>query len=108
MRTQSSQPSYLPWRARRHHLLHLKIEWTSSCLLAASLVLWVLVALQFAHQAQTGLPLDFQVYRDAAANMLHGGATYRAHFTFVHLNFTYPPFALLLFSVLTVLPPLVV
>ena len=33
--------------------------------------------------------------------MLHGGATYRAHFTIKHLSFTYPPFALLLFSVLS-------
>jgi alpha-1,2-mannosyltransferase len=40
--------------------------------------------------------------------MLHSGATYRSHFTFTHLNFTYPPFTLLLFSVLTVLSPLVV
>jgi alpha-1,2-mannosyltransferase len=70
--------------------------------------LWVLVALQFAQQTRTGFPIDFAVYRDAATNMMHGGATYRAHFTFVHLNFTYPPFALLIFSVLTMLSPLVV
>lgn len=106
--TQSSQPTYSQKRTWRQHLLHFKIEWTSSCLLAVSLVLWVLIAMQLAYQTRTGLPLDFAVYRDAATNMLHGGATYRAHFTSMHLNFTYPPFALSLFSVLTMPSPLVV
>ncbi|MGB8197400.1 MAG: glycosyltransferase 87 family protein [Acidimicrobiales bacterium] len=69
-----------------------------------SLVVWSFVALQLAHRVNARLPLDFQVYRDAARNMLDGRATYHAHFTFKNLNFTYPPFALLLFSVLALIP----
>lgn len=107
-RTQLSQPSYSHKRTWQQHLLKSKIEWTSSCLFALALVLWLLVAMKFAHQTTARLPIDFTVYRDAAINMLHGGATYLAHFTSVHLNFTYPPFALLLFSVLTLLTPFVV
>jgi alpha-1,2-mannosyltransferase len=102
------RPPHSPGRARRRPLLRFKIERTSCWLLAVSLVLWVLVAVQFSYQTRTGFPLDFAVYRDAATNMLHGGVTYRAHFTLIHLNFTYPPFALLLFSVLTVTSRLVV
>jgi alpha-1,2-mannosyltransferase len=67
-----------------------------------ALVLWALVVAQFVHQTRSGFPIDFVVYRDAALNMLHGGATYRAHFTDKHLNFTYTPFSLMLFSVVTV------
>ncbi len=107
-RTQPSRPSYSQKRTWRQDLLKSKNEWTSSCLFALSLVLWLLVAIQLAHQARAQLPTDFTVYRDAAINMLHGGATYRAHFTSVHLNFTYPPFALLLLSVLTLPSPFVV
>jgi alpha-1,2-mannosyltransferase len=44
--------------------------------------------------------LDLRIYRQAATNMLHGGATYDATFA-NHLYFTYPPFALLFFSPLT-------
>ena len=47
--------------------------------------------------------LDLRVYREAASNMLHGGATYTSTFA-DHLYFTYPPFALLFFSPLARLP----
>jgi alpha-1,2-mannosyltransferase len=46
--------------------------------------------------------LDLLVYRQAASNMLHGGATYTSTFA-DHLYFTYPPFALLVFSPLATL-----
>jgi alpha-1,2-mannosyltransferase len=76
-------------------------------LLALSLAMWVLVALQLTYDVRDHLPTDFQVYRNAAQDMLHAGATYHVHFTAAHLNFTYPPFALLIMSCLTVFPPLV-
>jgi alpha-1,2-mannosyltransferase len=76
-------------------------------LFVVSVPLWIFIALQLAHRVHAGLPLDFQVYRDAAHNMLHGGTTYLTHFTFKRLNFTYPPFALLLFTALALLPALV-
>jgi alpha-1,2-mannosyltransferase len=63
---------------------------------------WVHEGVHLADMARYRRPLDFQVYRDAAANMLHNGRTYVHRFTWVHLPFTYPPFALLLFSGLTV------
>lgn len=94
-------------RTGRRRLMRLRGLLTLGSLFAVSLVLWSLVALELAHQTRTGLPLDFEVYRDAATSMLHGGATYHARFTFAHLNFTYPPFALLLLSALTVPSPLV-
>ncbi|HEY5267098.1 MAG TPA: glycosyltransferase 87 family protein [Acidimicrobiales bacterium] len=81
--------------------------WGISGLWALSLVLWFVVALQLWRVARQGTPMDLHVYRSAAANMLRHGDTYRAHFTFAHLNFTYPPFALLLFSALTLVPAIV-
>lgn len=108
LETDASQPSDSLKRTWRQHLLRLKTHPPSIGLLAVSLVLWLLVAMKLTHQARAHLPTDFTVYRDAAINMLHGGATYRAYFTSVHLNFTYPPFALLLLSVLTLPSPFVV
>jgi alpha-1,2-mannosyltransferase len=75
----------------------------SLVLLALSAVLWTLVGWRLTAHARQRLPLDFQVYRDAALSALHGGATYQRHFTYVHLNFTYPPFALGILTALTVL-----
>lgn len=79
--------------------------WIVVGLVIASIVLWALFAIHLVQRNKTGLPLDFQVYRDAASSMLHGGAVYQERFTFANLNFTYPPFALLLFCVLTVTTP---
>jgi alpha-1,2-mannosyltransferase len=45
-----------------------------------------------------GGPIDLGVYRDAAHNYLHGGATYAQRFGREHLAFTYPPFALICFA----------
>jgi alpha-1,2-mannosyltransferase len=65
-----------------------------------------LVAHQLVARVHLGVPLDFQVYRGAALNMVHRGNTYHTRFTWAHLYFTYPPFALLLLSALVVAPPL--
>jgi alpha-1,2-mannosyltransferase len=48
--------------------------------------------------------VDLRVYRDAAAYLVHHGAPYRSKFTESDLPFTYPPFALLVMTPLTVLP----
>jgi alpha-1,2-mannosyltransferase len=44
--------------------------------------------------------LDLRVYREAAQLLTHGGDAMKASFTPHRLNFTYSPFALLLFTVL--------
>jgi alpha-1,2-mannosyltransferase len=44
--------------------------------------------------------LDLRVYRDAAQFLIHGGDAMKASFTSHGLNFTYSPFALLLFTLL--------
>jgi alpha-1,2-mannosyltransferase len=75
-------------------------------LVTGAIAVWTLVSLQLTTRVHLGVPLDFQVYRDASLNMLHRGNTYHERFTFVHLNFTYPPFALLLLSLLVVAPTL--
>ncbi len=80
--------------------------WVKVVLALSVFAVWTLVALQLTERVHLGVPLDFQVYRDASLNMLHGGNTYHAHFTFAHLNFTYPPFALLLLSLLVIAPAL--
>jgi hypothetical protein len=102
------QSSVSPSISARRHLPKFETKWAVSGLYALSAILWSLLAIHLGHQVKSSLPLDVQVYRDAARNMLRGGATYKEHFTLMHLNFTYPPFALLLFSALTVLPTLVV
>ena len=72
-----------------------------------ALGLWTLLTMKLAQQAHRGTPIDFLVYRDAALNMLHHGDTYHTRFTVAHVGFIYPPFALLLLSVLVLVPPLV-
>jgi alpha-1,2-mannosyltransferase len=42
--------------------------------------------------------LDLRVYREAGQLLLHGGDPMKASFTSSHLDFTYSPFALLLFT----------
>ena len=66
-----------------------------------ALAVWA-VLLAVISRVGTTHSLDLLVYRQAASNMLHGGATYAATFA-DHLNFTYPPFALLFFSPLALL-----
>ena len=107
-RSKSVPPSVSESNSARRHQLKFKREWASSGLYALSAIVWSLVAILLVHRGKSAPPLDFQGYRDAANNMLRGGATYREHFTLMHLNFTYPPLALLLLSALTVLPTLVV
>jgi len=67
------------------------------CVVAVWAVLIAVIA-----RVGTTHSLDLVVYRQAASNMLHGGATYQATFA-DHLSFTYPPFALLFFSPLSLL-----
>jgi alpha-1,2-mannosyltransferase len=62
---------------------------------------WAVVIAVIARMGTTH-SLDLQVYRQAASNMLHGGATYNSTFA-DHLYFTYPPFALFFFSPLSLL-----
>ena len=71
-----------------------------------ALGVWTLVALQLVTRVHLGIPLDFQVYRDGALNMVHRGNTYHTRYTWAHLYFTYPPFALLLLSALVVASPI--
>lgn len=94
----STSPAQSSWLTSR-------FSWTVALLSLASVATWFLVAMLLVQRTRTGLPLDFQVYRDAASSMLHGGAVYQQRFAFANLNFTYPPFALLIFSVLTVSTP---
>jgi alpha-1,2-mannosyltransferase len=68
--------------------------WWRSVLVA--IAVWAGVVAVIARVAMTH-SLDLDVYREAASNMLHGGATYSTTFA-DHLYFTYPPFALLFFS----------
>jgi len=82
-------------------------RWVLFLLSILALVTWTFVALNLARRASGGLPLDLQVYRDASLTMLHGGAAYHSRYTFAHLNFTYPPIALMLLSVFSVVPPIV-
>jgi alpha-1,2-mannosyltransferase len=49
--------------------------------------------------------IDLEVYRDAALGVLHGDSLYDRGFGRIGLPFTYPPFAALVFTPLTVLPP---
>jgi alpha-1,2-mannosyltransferase len=67
-----------------------------------SFALWCVVA---AFVARACLPrsLDLRVYRDAARLALVGGTPYTATFTPQHFPFTYPPFALLVFTPLSAL-----
>jgi alpha-1,2-mannosyltransferase len=78
----------------------------SAALTVLALGVWTLVALQLVTRVHLGIPLDFQVYRDGALNMVHRGNTYHTRFTWAHLYFTYPPFALLLLSALVVASPI--
>ena len=66
--------------------------------LAAAAVGW------FVHESQAldTAALDIRVYRDAARALLDGGEVYSGRFD--GLPFTYPPFALLVFVPLAVLP----
>lgn len=62
---------------------------------------WAVVLTVISRVAMTH-SLDLLVSRQAASTMLHGGATYTSTFA-DHLYFTYPPFALLVFSPLATL-----
>ncbi|HEX4244860.1 MAG TPA: glycosyltransferase 87 family protein, partial [Acidimicrobiales bacterium] len=48
--------------------------------------------------------LDLRVYRSAAHALYHGGSPFTAFYTESHLPFTYPPFALLVLSPLSLGP----
>ena len=73
---------------------------TWSWVTVASFVAWGLVAVFLGHWSLTRA-IDLQVYRDAARDMLSGGATYVRSFTVHGLPFTYPPFALLVLAPLS-------
>lgn len=68
-------------------------------LLAGAAMSW------FVHESQAldTAALDIRVYRDAARAFLDGGEVYSGRFE--GLPFTYPPFALVVFLPLAVLPP---
>ena len=73
---------------------------------------WALLAGAGAYWLQTLASehlLDLRVYRSGAAALLHGGAIYAEHLDptdpfHTPLNFTYPPFAALLFAPFALLP----
>ncbi len=48
--------------------------------------------------------LDLRVYRAAGQALFHGGAPYSSQYTASHLQFTYPPFALVVLSPLSLGP----
>jgi alpha-1,2-mannosyltransferase len=82
------------------------VPWYYAAFLTLGLVFigtlfWIHEGAHLAATVRVRRPLDFQVYRDAALNMLHHGKTYVHRFTWVHLPFTYPPIALFAFSGLT-------
>jgi len=66
----------------------------------AALVVW-LVSAGFMVHFGAHWHLDLRVYRSAGHALYHGGSPFTAFFTESHLPFTYPPFALLVLSPLS-------
>ena len=66
----------------------------------AAVVMWSLSAFYIFYFG-THWHLDLQVYRAAGEALYHGGQPFKDFYTESHLPFTYPPFALLLLSPLS-------
>jgi alpha-1,2-mannosyltransferase len=75
----------------------------SNWVLGAAVVAWAFVGFYLAHWG-AGWALDLRVYRAAGHSLYHHGAPYSSLFTANRLPFTYPPFALLLLSPLSLGP----
>lgn len=71
--------------------------WALGCV---GLATWGFIAFYLAHWG-SGWALDLRVYRAAAADLLNGGSPYTTSYTSSRLLFTYPPFALLVFTPLS-------
>jgi alpha-1,2-mannosyltransferase len=72
-------------------------------LLGLAVLAWALIGLYLFHWGATWA-LDLRVYRAAGHALYHDGAPYSSLFTANRLPFTYPPFALLVLSPLSVGP----
>ncbi len=72
-------------------------------LLVAAVACWALVAFYLAHWG-SNWALDLRVYRAAGHSLYDDGRPYTEQFTIHHLAFTYPPFALLALSPLSLGP----
>jgi alpha-1,2-mannosyltransferase len=66
-------------------------------------VLWIMSGAYMTFLASKW-QLDLRVYRDAGQLLVHGGDPMKTSFTSSHLDFTYSPFALLLFTPFAVGP----
>lgn len=71
----------------------------------AAAVVWLASAGYMVHFG-THWHLDLRVYRSAGHALYHGGSPFTGFYTESHLPFTYPPFALLVLSPLSLLGPL--
>ena len=69
----------------------------------AAVVVWLISAGYMVHFG-AHWHLDLRVYRSAGHALYHGGSPFTAFFTESHLPFTYPPFALLVLSPLSLGP----
>ncbi|HEX3565737.1 MAG TPA: glycosyltransferase 87 family protein [Acidimicrobiales bacterium] len=69
----------------------------------AAVVVWLVSAGYMVHFG-THWHLDLRVYRSAGHALYHGGSPFTAFYTESHLPFTYPPFALLVLSPLSLGP----
>lgn len=70
---------------------------------AVAAVVWLLSLAYIVHFGSHWF-LDLRVYRAAGASLYHGGRPFEEYFTQSHLPFTYPPFALLALSPLSLGP----
>jgi len=69
----------------------------------AAVVVWLISAGYMVHFG-AHWHLDLRVYRSAGYALYHGGSPFTAFYTESHLPFTYPPFALLVLSPLSLGP----
>ena len=75
----------------------------SNWVLGAAIVVWAFIGFYLAHWG-AGWALDLRVYRAAGHSLYDHGAPYSSLFTASRLPFTYPPFALLVLSPLSLGP----
>ena len=76
--------------------------WCSSsiCLALIAVIVWSFIGYYLSHWG-TKWALDLRVYRAAGESLYHGGSPYLLTFTTSRLPFTYPPFALVVLSPLS-------
>ncbi len=75
----------------------------STWVIGVAVVAWAFIGFYLAHWGG-GWALDLRVYRAAGHSLYHQGAPYSSLFTASRLPFTYPPFALLVLSPLSLGP----